>query len=169
MRKPNHSVSKGIIAGILGGLAGAWTMNQFQRIVMATKPLAEQEEKRESEDATMKVAQAVAKPFLQRDLTKEEKQKAGPVVHYAYGAAIGGLYGGAATEDRGTTAGFGAAYGTAAFVLGDEVALPALGLSGNPLDYPVSSHAEALASHLVYGLTLEAVRRLSVKLLNAVV
>jgi hypothetical protein len=42
-------------------------------------------------------------------------------------------------------------------------------LSGNPLDYPVSSHAEALASHLVYGLTLEAVRRLSVKLLNAVV
>jgi hypothetical protein len=34
-----------------------------------------------------------------------------------------------------------------------------LGLSKPPIKYPVSTHVYALASHLVYGLTAELVRR----------
>jgi hypothetical protein len=36
--------------------------------------------------------------------------------------------------------------------------LPALGLSKPTTEYPLSTHAYALASHLVYGLTTEIVR-----------
>jgi putative membrane protein len=41
----------------------------------------------------------------------------------------------------------------------DETAVPVLGLSKPPTDYPASTHVYALASHLVYGLTAELVRR----------
>jgi len=37
--------------------------------------------------------------------------------------------------------------------------LPLLGLSKGPTEYPLSIHVYALASHFVYGLTAEAVRR----------
>lgn len=40
-----------------------------------------------------------------------------------------------------------------------KVAVPALGLSKKPAEYPAAVHAQALASHLVYGLTTDLVRR----------
>ena len=41
----------------------------------------------------------------------------------------------------------------------DEVAVPALGFGPPPLETPASTHASALASHAVYGLTTDLVRR----------
>ena len=43
--------------------------------------------------------------------------------------------------------------------LADEVTVPLLGLSKSPTQYSISKHAYALASHCVYGLTIEVVRR----------
>jgi uncharacterized membrane protein YagU involved in acid resistance len=57
------------------------------------------------------------------------------------------------------TAGAGSAYGAAVWLVGDEAVVPLLGLSKPPSQYPASTHAYALASHLVYGLTLEGGRR----------
>jgi len=37
--------------------------------------------------------------------------------------------------------------------------VPLLGLSKAPTAYPVSTHVYALASHFVYGITTEVVRR----------
>jgi hypothetical protein len=37
--------------------------------------------------------------------------------------------------------------------------VPLLGLAKGPTEYPVSTHAYALASHLVYGMTAEMSRR----------
>jgi hypothetical protein len=39
------------------------------------------------------------------------------------------------------------------------VAVPALGLSKKPTESPAAVHAYALASHAVYGLTTDLVRR----------
>ena len=41
----------------------------------------------------------------------------------------------------------------------DKVAVPALGLSEPPTEIPMTTHAYALSSHLVYGLTADLVRR----------
>jgi putative membrane protein len=66
----------------------------------------------------------------------------------------------AAAEDvPAGTKGEGTLYATALFVGGDEVAVSALGLAQSPADYPLLSHANALASHLVYGVTTELGRR----------
>jgi uncharacterized membrane protein YagU involved in acid resistance len=49
-------------------------------------------------------------------------------------------------------------YGATIWVVADEGVVPALGLSKSASEYPLSIHAYALASHLVYGLTGEIVR-----------
>ncbi len=53
-------------------------------------------------------------------------------------------------------AGYGTAYGTAVFVVGDEIAITAAGLS-NPLKKPIESHASAFIAHLIFGAVLEGV------------
>jgi uncharacterized membrane protein YagU involved in acid resistance len=119
----------------------------------------------QEEDATVKTAQRISSGLLGHDLSRIEKKKAGPLVHYAYGTGIGALYGGLAQKDKRVPSGFGTAYGAAAWALGDEVAVPALRLGAKPTETPVSQHVQALAAHIVYGVTLEGVRRLVLKAL----
>ncbi|MXQ14842.1 DUF1440 domain-containing protein [Microvirga makkahensis] len=88
-----------------------------------------------------------------------QKEIAGPAVHYAVGAALGGLYGVAAEIAPGVTAGAGLRFGAAVAVALDEGVVPAIGLSGPPWESPSSTHLYALSSHLVFGLTAEIVRR----------
>jgi putative membrane protein len=165
---------KGITAGLVGGLVASWTMVQFQKLwndqvqQSQSKPLdghdvpehrAEGEngsDKAEQDDATVRAAQAV----MGRPLDEDEKKIAGPAVHYTFGTFMGALYGAATELVPGARAGAGLPFGAAVFLGADEVAVPALGLSDPPADVPLSKHIYGLASHLVYGGTTEAVRRL---------
>jgi uncharacterized membrane protein YagU involved in acid resistance len=45
------------------------------------------------------------------------------------------------------------------WLLADELAVPAAGLSKSPKEFPLTTHIYALASHLVYGWITETVRR----------
>jgi len=171
MKKRRRSVATGLLAGLAGGLVASWTMNQFQvawskgaELINGDKSQSEnsqqgEQSEQDSEDATMKLADKLGHALLSRGLSKDEKKHAGPIVHYAFGAAMGALYGVAAALQPEVTLGFGTAFGAGLFAVADEVAVPAFGLSKNPTEYPLSSHASALASHLVYGATTEGVRR----------
>ncbi len=161
MRTQNRKLLPAILAGFAGGLAGAFAMNRFQALASPRQP--EPPPEQEAEDATMKTAEAIVKAVTGHGLSKEQKKKAGPLVHYLYGATIGAIYGAMVWRFRAAAAGFGTAYGAAAWALGDEIAVPALKLGGKPGDTPLAQHLQALAAHLVYGATLEGVRRLSVK------
>jgi putative membrane protein len=59
------------------------------------------------------------------------------------------------------TTGAGLPYGTLLFLLADEVAVPALNLSPPPTETPAANHLEHWAAHLVYGSSLELLRRLT--------
>ena len=72
---------------------------------------------------------------------------------------VGGLYGGIAEVLPGVAAGLGLPFGFALWLLGDEVAVPALGLAKPPLEYPPEVHADALAAHFMYGVTTDLLRR----------
>jgi putative membrane protein len=162
-------VVKGMLAGMIGGLVASWAMNQFQAALKKTEEAWEksahrpkkrgQNSESDSEDSTMKTADRIAEFTLNRHLTKEEKKKAGSVVHYAYGTMIGGFYGAMAEFAPAVTKGNGSAYALAAFVAGDEIAVPKLGFSKPPQQQPVKVHAEALAAHVVYGVTTDTIRR----------
>jgi uncharacterized membrane protein YagU involved in acid resistance len=172
-------VWKGLIAGLIGGLVASWVMNQFQSawtiaaegfekphgpqsLQPSERPnagQASQESKEEQDDATVKAARAISEGVFGHKLKEEEKRAAGAAVHYALGTATGGLYGAVAEFAPEITTGAGLPFGAAFWLVVDETAVPLLGLSKGPTEYPLSTHVYALASHLVYGLTAEVTRR----------
>jgi hypothetical protein len=176
MREDNGSIWKGILAGLAGGLVASWTMNQFQaaltRMAEGTqKPHGAQsmqpsqgskgngEDAKEQDDATVKTAEAISEGVFGHELQESEKKPAGAAVHYAFGTASGALYGALAEVVPQVTTAGGIPFGAAFWLLADEVSVPLLGLSKGPTAYPLSTHAYALASHLVYGATAELSRR----------
>ncbi|MDQ3486623.1 MAG: DUF1440 domain-containing protein [Acidobacteriota bacterium] len=160
-RRDDSDVLKGIAAGLVGGLVASWTMNQFQALLstLAEEDKKSQDDSKEGDDATVKAASAISEGVFNHELTKNEKRVAGPTVHYALGTTMGGLYGALAEIAPIASVGFGLAFGAIFWVAADEAAVPALGLSKSPTESPLSTHASALASHLVYGLTTDLVRR----------
>ena len=169
---------KGLAAGLAGGLAATVAMTQFQNAwTKATKKLTsdgrnEGEENKghsenpEAEDATMKAAGKLAR-VAGYELSHDQKKKASPLVHYGFGTIMGGLYGIAMESEnlrRRQPLLTGTGFGTGVFVFGDELAVPALGLSGQS-ESSLATHLYGLASHLVYGMIAEGVRRLTRRLL----
>ena len=151
---------KGALAGAAAGLAASWTMNQFQAGWSTIQQKTTGETRQgEGEDATMKAANFAAEKTLHRELSKEEKKRVAPYFHYGFGTLMGTLYGILAEEFPAAKAGFGTAFATGLFLVADEGIVPALKLGGSPKEVPLSSHLEALASHLVYGVSTESVRR----------
>ena len=114
----------------------------------------------DGEDATMKAADRVSEVVTGgRHLTHEQREVGGPIVHYSMGALMGGLYGGLSEYCDATRAGFGTTFGGILFATADVFGVPAMKLGPWPTEYPVSSLANPLVSHLIYGATTELVRR----------
>ncbi|MGA9770219.1 MAG: DUF1440 domain-containing protein [Blastocatellia bacterium] len=153
---------KGLAAGLVAGLVASWTMNQFQALWGKLAEDEKTDEKKSSDDdtpATVKAADALSEEVFGHELTRSEKEIAGSAVHYAFGAATGGMYGAMAEIVPDVTIGAGMPFATVVWLLADEITVPLLGLSKSPAQYPLSKHAYGLASHFVYGLTTEVVRR----------
>jgi hypothetical protein len=137
-RSGKDKVHEGLIAGAIGGLAASWIMPRFQ-FLLANALGHTNPHEGQGEDATVKTAQKISSALLGHKLSPEERKMAGPLVHYAYGTGIGALYGGLAQKQQTVTLGFGSGYGVAAW-LGDEIAVPALGLGKKPAETLVSQH-----------------------------
>ncbi len=153
---------KGAVAGIAGGLLAAFLMEQFQAAWSATAEAISPSEKkpgRKADPATIKAANAVVKKIVGRKVPRAYKPAAGAVVHYGMGAGSAAIYGALAEIAPVATLGEGLAFGTAVFVLADEVAVPKAGLSKPPQETPLTTHLYGLASHLIYGVITETVRR----------
>ena len=185
--RPEGELWKGLAAGLCAGLVASWTMNQFQtlwsHVAEGDKQLQSRKSSRQigrggggrkgqrkqkqsqaaggagGDDATVKAATAISEGVFDHELTKREKKVAGPAVHYAMGATSGAIYGTLAELSPVVTMGAGLPFGAAVWLVADEAAVPALGLSKSPIEVPPSQHAYALVSHFVYGATTEIVRR----------
>ena len=176
------NIYKGIAAGVAGGLAGSLAMNQFQQLwgkLMENeerphgaqslqqgspehgigRELAERGVDEPDDNAAVRTGNAVSEFVLDHHLTKSEKETAGAIAHYGMGVTSGAIYGAVAEVMPAATVAEGLPFGAAVWLIADEGIVPAAGLSRKPTDYPFSIHAYAFASHLVYGLTTELVRR----------
>lgn len=176
------NVWKGLAAGIVGGLVASWTMNQFQALLSKLmegeekshgaqsqqqgtpqhgigRELQEQGKDDPDDTAPARLANALSVAVFDHELTKSEKEIAGAFFHYAMGVSSGAIYGVVAEAMPEATVGLGLPFGAAVWVIADEVVVPAIGLSKWGTEYPLSVNAYAFASHLVFGLTTELVRR----------
>ncbi len=180
--KTETNIVKGLAAGFAGGLVASLVMNQFQAVWgklmenesrsqgaqslqqgLPNHGISRELQKRGSDDpddnAAIRAGNAVSEFVFDHKLSKSEKETAGALAHYAMGAASGAIYGAAAEVMPLSTSGEGVPFGVAVWAIADEAVVPALGLSKPATAYPLSTHVYALASHMVYGLTTEIVRR----------
>lgn len=163
----NHHLAMNVVAGMLGGLVASWTMDYFQRALGRVSEEmggvsgagGQQHRQPQSEPPPQKVADAVAVGTTGREVPAEYKPSAGSLVHYAFGGALGAIYGAAAARTPDVTSWAGLPFGATVWLIADEMGVPLSGLSKAPTEHPLSSHASALATHLVYGATTECVRR----------
>lgn len=166
----NPHIVRGLLAGIAGGLVASWVMNEF--IAGPGKELskavntpqenrkAAQQNSEEQQDATMKAADAITETVTGgRHLTWEQQKEGGPIVHYAFGALAGGVYGALAEYSNLFSSGFGTGFGSVLFAVADMFAVPAFHLGKSVDETPVHTLATPYAAHLVYGASTELVRR----------
>ena len=181
-RRAEGEVLKGLAAGVLGGLVASAVMNQFQSLWSSLlkgeerahgaqslqqgtpqqgigAELQAEGKDEEEDDAAERLANAISVGVSGHELSEHEKAVAGTAFHYAMGMTSGALYGAVAEIIPEVKVGAGVPFGVAVWAIADEGIVPAVGLSKSPEEYPPSIHAYALASHLVFGVTTELVRR----------
>jgi hypothetical protein len=167
----DRHVLKNVAAGLIGGAVGTFAMSEFQdwwtraargrqsRSAGGKHDARDWQELSEDQNANELVAQTVAETTMGRSLTDRELSVAAPAVHYSFGTAIGGLYGALAGRSVAARSLAGATFGAAVWGIADEIAMPALGLSERTDVQSAERHLHSFASHIVFGVTTELVRR----------
>jgi hypothetical protein len=162
--------------GLLGGAAGLLAMELVRR---ATAPLARRGAPRPTdeeltarsstsvvgrhhgpdESATAAFGRILYESVAGRAPSPATRRKLSWAVHIGYGLVVASLYGairgGRDRSVAGTVIG-GTLFGAGLWLLGDELAVPLLGLSDKPASYPVTSHLQSLAQHLGFGVATAA-------------
>jgi hypothetical protein len=168
-RGEESSPLRGLCAGLAAGLLATLAMEGWKSLVESTAGAIgnggqgkSQQKKGSGDDeqpATEKVGRRISRRLVGRDLDDDSAALASEAVHYGYGTLMGGVYGLLGEIFPAVTIASGAPWGVAMFLLGDEVMVPALGLAKGPTEVPAATHAQALGAHLVYGTTLDLLRR----------
>ncbi|WP_235037739.1 MULTISPECIES: DUF1440 domain-containing protein [unclassified Novosphingobium] len=109
--------------------------------------------------ATELAADSMSLRVVGKRLGKEDRQAGGTAVHYVVGTMTGALYGALAEVRPGVTRWHGFALGLAAATLVDQIAVPLSGLAKPPWRYTLRTHFYGYASHLVFGLATESLRK----------
>lgn len=176
MARIGNGQVEGLLRGAVGSLVGLAAMGLFFRVVGALGGAGEGEagesegregsdgrpgplddisiagqETREHEPATETVGRLAYETVAGDEPDEEMRQRLGQAVHWGYGILLGGVYGMLRTDADAPDLVGGLGYGTAAWVLGDELMVPLLGLAKGPTAHSWSDHAKALGAHLVYG------------------
>lgn len=100
------------------------------------------------------LARKIAKSVRGVELDKETKQKFGVAIHWGYGIVWGGTFGALRERVPLVDSAAGLTFGLGLWLLGDELMMPALGLSPPSTKFPWQNHARAAANHAAYGLAL---------------
>ncbi len=145
---PTHSLIKGAIAGLVGGLLATAAKTAAEKIY----PPRTHGEPEPPAVAAEKMGQPIQET-TQKKVIEES-------IHWGFGALAGAAYGVMAELYPQVTAKGGATFGLALMTVTHEGTLPALGLSA-ALDKqePRERRSEA-ATHVVYGVVCETVRKL---------
>lgn len=186
MRKNKPSILRGIVTGIAAGITATLVMDQFLKLATVGKKEIEkrrklaqhespwqiaheqaqkEQQQAQQEDSTEILARKIAEAAGSPPLLKEDKEKAGRIVHYTFGTLMGVVYAVSAELLPEATTGAGTAFGTLLFLAADEVAVPAFQLAPSPAETPAFDHLQHWAAHVVYGGTLELVRSVITRLM----
>ena len=152
--EPAKSLVKGLVAGLIGGL-----------VATAAKTIAERIYPPRTHGEPEPPA-VLAEKLAGHELTTKEQAVAVETIHWGFGALAGAGYGALAEFYPAATAKDGAGFGMALASLTHEGALPAMGLSAPPEEQTTRERTSEMASHAIFGVVTETVRRVVRKLLG---
>lgn len=155
---PQPRLGRGIMAGAVAGLIGSAVLKLY---MLGARSLHEGrwQTQLDGNGPAHRVADLAARKLTGSGLTPRGRVLGGELVHYAFGAVVGGIYGGLAEYAPWTTAGTGALFGSGVFLAADESSMPALGLSNLPWRETPAAQTEHLLAHLAFGVATELSRR----------
>jgi len=142
-----RSLAKGLLAGLIGGV-----------VATAAKSLAERVYPPRTHGEP-EPPEVLAEKIAGQTLTAVQKTAAVESIHWGFGAAVGAAYGAVAEFFPSATDKDGASFGMALATLTHETGLPAMGLSAGPEEQTVREHTSELATHVIFGVVTETIRR----------
>jgi putative membrane protein len=140
-------IAKGLLAGLIGGVAGS-AAKLIGEAIYPPRTLGQ-----EAPPALF------VEKILGQPLSKSQQTLASQGFHWTFGPGLGAAYGVAAEFVPQVTALYGVAFGWAVLVGTHESVLPVLGLVEPPLQQPLQEQTSEIATHALYGFVTELVRR----------
>ncbi len=147
------SLAKGLLAGLIGGLVATAAKSIGEKIY-PPRTHGEPEP-----------PELLAEKIAGHELSGPAKAIAAETIHWGFGAGVGAAYGALAEYFPAATAKDGASFGIALATLTHEGALPAMGLSAPPEEQTTREHTSEVATHVLFGIVTELVRRYVRKML----
>ena len=145
-------VTRGLIAGAIGGFAGAGAKLLGEAIFPPRFP---------GEPVPPAVAVSNLLQFMSGSpLLPERMTLAVQGFHWTFSIAAAALYGGIVELFPKAKIGYGIGFGMVLLLLTHETTLPALGLSLPWTQIPLKEHLSEIFTHAIFGLCVEFVRRL---------
>jgi putative membrane protein len=149
-----RSLAKGLLAGLIGGL-----------VATAAKSFAEKiyPPRTHSEPEPPKV---LVGRIAGHELVGSQEKAAAEAIHWGFGALTGAAYGALVEYYPAATVRDGAGFGMALSSLTQGTVLPAMGLAAKPEDQTTRERTSEMASHVVFGVVTETVRRVVRRILQ---
>lgn len=144
------NISRGLISGILGGIAGTLVKSAIEKILPVRKP--------DTSSAHLKMMDDLSVQVTGERISESNRQLTAELIHIPFGAGLGATYGYAKRDDYSANLTEGALFGASTWVGTHETSLPMLGLKENPQDIPLKLQLNELLAHIAFGVTTEIVR-----------
>lgn len=143
---------RGVCAGAFGGLVGAGTKLLGELVFPPRVP---------GEPVPPAVmASRLVEFFSGSPLLPSRELLATQLFHWTFSLVVGGMYGGLAERMPRITLGRGVAFGLLLCLATHETLLPAAGFSLPWRQIPLREHLSELATHALFGVSVELTRRL---------
>jgi hypothetical protein len=179
--QPAHAFTSGLLGGAVGVIVMDATMERTRELLrLDSKPSQRAPAKHEGDEpgahhrpdepATEALGRLAYETITGREPDEDTRARLGTAIHWSYGLAVGGLYGLLRGRRRWliVDAVAGVSYGAGLWALGDNLAVPRLGLAPKPTRYGPRMHLHTLIGHLAYGLATAASTRVAERLIARV-
>lgn len=144
------STSKGLIAGVLGGLAGTAVKSLIEEYLPVRKV--------EQRSAQIKIVDDLSTKITGSPVSVQNEALAEQLVSLPIGASIGAAYGYGKKDKPELSIADGVILGASTWISTHETSLPLMGLEEKPTNIPVKLQANELLAHVLFGITTEVVR-----------
>lgn len=151
-----RSLPKGLLAGLIGGIAGAAV------ILIAEEIFPPQAEDQPALIPALAGAEQAPSSPAEPARQKTLQYKA---LHWGFAAAAGGVYGMAAEMEPSLAAWRGAAFGITLNRLTHESLLPRMGITPSKEEQSTQARVSSWISHAAYGIATDSIRRIVRRLL----